>query len=129
MVIRSRENSLAAWSFLIGVILAVIIGITTSTLLPIPFITKYISLIYLILVILGLIIGFVNVADRDMQTFLIAGAILVLISNLGINSLNKSLIGIGGGDVFSSIFGALVTLFVPATIVAALKTVFSIARI
>jgi hypothetical protein len=44
-------------------------------------------------------------------------------------SVTGSLIGIGVGDVASTTFGALLALFVPATIIVALKTVFGLANI
>ena len=40
-----------------------------------------------------------------------------------------SLIGIGIGDAVTSTFAALLVLFVPATILVALKVVFSIAKV
>jgi hypothetical protein len=128
MVIKSRENSLGAWSFLIGVILAIIIGVSTS-LISIPALTRFSSQIYGILIILGIIIGSVNVSAKDTQTFMIAGAVLVIVSGFGMESVTGSLIGIGLGDLVSSVFGALLVLFVPATIIVALKTVFSIAQV
>ncbi len=128
MVIKSRENSIGAWSFLIGVILALIIGFGT-VLLPIASLSQYSAPIYGILVILGIIIGFWNVpTGKDSQMFMIAGAVLVIVSRFGMDSVTGSLIGIGIGDLVSSVFGALLVLFVPATIVVALKSVFSIAK-
>jgi len=128
MPIKSRENSVGAWAFLIGVILATLIGISTA-LIPVPILNTYSAAIYAILVILGIIIGFVNVAPKDSPTFLIAGAVLVIVSKFGMDSVHGSLIGIGVGDFVVSVFGALLALFVPATIIVALKTVFSIAKI
>ncbi len=128
MVIKSHENSVGAWAFLIGVILAILIGLAT-TILSIPTLVLYSAQIYAILVILGLIIGFVSIPAKDSQTFLWAGAILVVVSRFGMESVTGSLIGIGIGDAVASVFGALLALFVPATIVVALKTVFSIAKI
>ena len=130
MVIISKENSVGARAFLIGVILAVVIGISTSSLLPLSALTKYSAQIYAILVILGIFVGFsIRVTGKDSQTFLIAGTILVIVSKFGMDSVTGSLIGIGVGDVVSSTFAALLTLFVPATIIVALKTVFNIAKI
>jgi hypothetical protein len=131
MTIKSKENSIGAWAFLIGVLLAVIIGISTSSFLSIDFIKKYSTQIYGILVLLGLLVGFsIKVsAWKDAQTFLYTGAIIVIISKFGMESVVGSLIGIGIGDVVSSTFAALLALFVPATIIVALKTVFSITDI
>ena len=123
MVIKSKENSIGAWAFLVGVILAVIIGLST-TLISIPALTAYSGQIYAILVILGLIVGFLNVTGKDSQTFLFTGAILVVVSKFGMESVTGSLIGIGIGDAVSSTFAALLVLFVPATIVVALKQYF-----
>jgi len=128
MVIKSRENSIGAWAFFIGVILAVLIGLAT-TIVPIPTIVSYNAQIYALLVILGLIVGFMNIPGKDAQTFLWTGAILVVVSKFGMDSVRGSLIGIGVGDAVASIFGALLALFVPATIVMALKTIFSMSKI
>lgn len=130
MVIKSKENSVGAWAFLIGVVLAVIIGISTSSFFSFEKIMAYSMQIYAILVILGLVVGFsIKVSGKDAQTFLIAGTILVIVSKFGMESVTGSLIGIGIGDVVSSTFAALLALFVPATIIVALKTVFGIAKI
>lgn len=129
MVMKSQENSVGAWAFLIGVILAVMIGLFTA-LIPFPALTKYSGFIYLLLVILGVIVGFsINVTRKDAQTFLITGTILVIVSKFGMESAIGSLIGMGAGATTSSIFAALLALFVPATIVVALKTVFGMAKV
>jgi hypothetical protein len=126
---RSKENSAGAWAFFIGVVLAVIIGLSTL-LMPIPTLRKYSSFIYLILVVLGIIVGAsINVIGKDSQTFLITGTIIVIVSKFGMDSVTGSLIGIGAGDTVSSIFASLLALFVPATIVVALKNVFGMAKV
>ena len=128
-MIKSSENSIGAWAFLIAVVLGVTIGLLT-TFIPIPELTKYSSYIYLILVILGIVVGAsINTSGRDSQTFLITGAVIVLVSKFGMESVISSLIGIGAGDIASSIFASLLALFVPATIIVALKTVFGIAKV
>lgn len=128
MVIKSRENSVGAWAFFIGVVLAILIGLTT-TIFSIPTVIAYSTQIYALLVILGLIIGFVNIPGKDSQTFLWTGAILVVVSKFGMDSVRGSLIGIGIGDAVAAVFAALLALFVPATIVMALKTIFSMSKI
>lgn len=127
-MIKSKENSIGAWAFLIGVVLAIIVGLAT-TIVSIPTLVAHSAQIYAILAILGFIVGFATVPGRDSQTFLWTGAILVVVSSLGMNSVRSSLIGVGIGDAVSSIFGALLAMFVPATIIVALKTLFSVAKI
>ena len=60
---------------------------------------------------------------------LLTAAVLVIVSRFGMESVTGSLIGIGIGDAVASTFSALLTLFVPATIIVAIKTVFSITRV
>ena len=55
MAITAKENSVGAWAFLIGVILAILIGLS-ATVFSFPNLVKYNAQIYGILVILGLII-------------------------------------------------------------------------
>ena len=130
MVLRSKENSVGAWSFLIGIILAVIIGISASSLFSWQKITVYSSQIYGILVLLGLIVGYnIKVSGKDAQNFLLTGTVLVIVSRFGMESVTGSLIGIGIGDTVKSTFSALLALFVPATIFVAIKSVFSMSRI
>jgi len=130
MPIQSRETSWSAWTFLVGVILAVIIGISTSSLLPFGGFQAYGKQIYTLLIFLGVLVGLLTrVTGRESQTFLIAGTIIVIVSKFGMESIASSLIGLGLGEIAFSTFGALLTLFVPATIIVALKTVFSVSRI
>ncbi len=130
MVLKSRENFVAAWLFLLGVILAILIGIAATFFIPLSKIATYSSPIYAILVLIGLVTGFkINVSEKDSQTFFITSAILVIVSRFGMESVSGSLIGIGVGDLVSSIFAALLVLFVPATIVVALKNLFAMVKV
>lgn len=126
---RSTENSVGAWAFFLAVILAVIVGLSTL-FIPLSAFTRYSSFIYLLLVILGIIVGAsINVTRQDAQTFLIAGTIIVIVSRFGMEGVISSLIGIGVGDTVTSVFASLLALFIPATIVVALKTVFGMAKV
>ena len=78
MVIRSRENSIGAWAFLIGVILAVIVGIFAGSYTN--------PLLLLIIVILGLVVGYF-VPEKNAQTFLFASMASLIASFAGIQGL------------------------------------------
>ena len=121
MAIRSRENVVGAWAFLSGIVLSIIVG--TFARSGNPYITW-------ILLGLGAVIGYF-VSENNVRTFLLASVSLVVVSYVGVSGmvLNAAISGISIGQVFSSILGALLLLFVPATIVVALKSVFSISTI
>ncbi|MBI2451830.1 hypothetical protein HYV50_01990 [Candidatus Pacearchaeota archaeon] len=119
MPIRARENLISAWAFLIGIIIAVLIGV---------FAEQRNSLVLGILAVLGLIVGYF-VSEYEAQTFLLASVSLVIVSFAGIQGLvlDAAIRGIEIGKIVSAILSALLVLFVPATIIVALKTVFSLA--
>ena len=122
-MVKSRENLIGAYAFLVGVIFAVIIGISQKF-----FYIGGSNVPYAFLVVLGLIIGFLNVGDRDSLTFLFASLSLVIVSGFG----QSALIYVSNIPVLSSlttILSALLVLFVPATIIVALKTVFNLAKV
>lgn len=129
MPIISKDNSFGVSAFAVGVVLAILIGVFTN-LIPLPSLSRYSPQIYAVLVLLGLVVGFsIKMIGKESQTFLLAGAVLVVVSKFGMDSVRGSLIGIGVGDIVSTIFGALLALFVPATIIVAIKMVLSIPRI
>lgn len=115
----AKKNVIGAWAFLIGVILAVIIGVfglsTTEGIWAV------------ILVVLGLIIGLLNIGGVELKDFLLAGTVLVVVSAMGGTTLT-SLTTAGYIEKIVPVLQALVVLFTPATIVVALKAVFAMAK-
>lgn len=127
---RARENSIGAWAYTAGVILAIIIGIIVGFRLDVPNYNIISTWATVILIILGIIIGFVNEISKESDTFLISGVILVLVSYFGVNAIEKGILVAGViGKTIISIFNSLLLLFVPATIVVALKQLFSLTKV
>ena len=127
MVIKSREASFGAWSFLIGIILAILLGIfSTGSTNPVLLVA---------LIIIGLVVGY-SVTEKDVQTFLFASVATLLASFAGIQGFAASfsltgitVSGLGIGRIIASILSALLYLFIPATIMVSIKAVFSIAKV
>ncbi len=119
MPIRSRENLIGAWAFLVGIILAVLVAVFAGS--------KTSPIVLGVLALLGLVVGYF-VPEKEVRTFLFAAVSLVLVSFAGIQGLvlDAAIRGIEIGKIVSAVLGTLLVLFVPATIVVALKTVFSI---
>ncbi|MBI2004453.1 hypothetical protein HYS72_03250 [Candidatus Pacearchaeota archaeon] len=99
------------WAFLIGVILAVVLGLFD------PVLGNW----AIVLVIIGLIVGLLNVTDKEVAPFLMSGAVLIIASALG-GSLMSDMPYVG------AVLDALLAVFVPATVIVAIKNVFSLAR-
>ncbi|MBI2628699.1 hypothetical protein HYW74_01290 [Candidatus Pacearchaeota archaeon] len=104
-------SKVASWAFLAGVVLAVILGAMGAAS----------GTWILVLVLIGLIVGLLNVTGKEVTPFLLSGAVLIIASALG-------------GSVFTGvmyvedILAALLAIFTPATVIVAIKNVFSLAR-
>jgi|SRR3989344_7202848 len=111
MVKKKNMDVLGKWAFLSGVVLAVVLGIfgqVTGTWA-------------MILVGIGIVVGLLNIADKEVMPFLMSGAVLILASALGGNVMYDL-------PYAGSILDALLAIFVPATIIVAVKNVFSLAK-
>jgi hypothetical protein len=110
---KDMSSTVGSWAFLIGVLLAVILGFAGGS-----------STWTLVLVVIGLIIGFLNVTASETEPFLMSGAVLIIASSLGQTTLGAA----AEWPWLEGILEALLAIFVPATIVVAIKNVFSLAR-
>ena len=122
-MVRSKENLVGAYAFLIGVVLAVLLGLFNDSL------EQADGLFYTALVIIGLVVGFLNVSDKNSVNFLIASLSLVIVGALGTDPLIYIARGNYIIDALRNILVSLLVLFIPATIIVALKTVFAMAKI
>ena len=101
------------WALVVGIVIAVLVGIGVSGTLT--------ETAIMVLIILGLVIGLLNVASKKSAPFLLAAISLLLVSNLG-----KNVVGVI--PVVGSILDAIMAVVVPATIIVALREVFEIAK-
>ena len=111
MAKKSNDNFIGGWAFLIGVILAIIIPLF-STLNP--------TLTW-ILVVLGIIVGLLNVTGDEGYNFMISGVVLIIASGAAQDVFQAI-------PIFGDIMNALLLIFVPATILVSIKNVFSLAH-
>ena len=124
MPIRSRENLIGAYAFLAGFVLSLVAGFFAGLYVQIS------PIVFSILALLGIIAGF-SVSENESKTFLLAAVSLVIVSYAGISGLvmGATVSGIQIGVIISSILQTMLAMFVPATIVVAIKTMFSISRV
>lgn len=107
-------NKIGAWAFIFGIIFAVFAGLW-------PLETWLVST----LIVLGLIVGFLNIELHQTNNFLFASLVLVLISSFGGSLLSQiSVIG----TTLAQIFVAIVSFVTPAAIIVALKAIYGHAK-
>ena len=108
---KLKGNFIGAWGFIIGIILAFAIGLFNSYLGA-----DSQKIILGILVVLGILVGLLNIGGREKDKFLLTAAILVVVAYMGQGVL--SII-----PQIRDILGALLVLFVPAAIIVGLAIV------
>ncbi|MFA5173727.1 MAG: hypothetical protein WC438_00935 [Candidatus Pacearchaeota archaeon] len=116
MAKRGGKNLIGAWAFLIGVILAIVIGLFSSYLGASAY-----SIILKILLVIGILVGLLNITSSESSKFLLAAFALVIVSFMG-QSVMAIIPQIG------AILNALLVVFVPATIIVALKSLFELSK-
>ena len=118
---RSSDRSLqsiGSWAFLLGVVVAVISGALLPDNSTAPIVTSF-------LVLLGTIVGLLNVTTDETNSFLLASVSLVLVTALG-GSVVSGVVSVG--QYIRSMLDSILVFVVPATIVVALKSIFSLAE-
>ena len=103
------------WAFIGGVLLAIVLGIAGT------YVTAYENLISQVLIVLGLIVGIVNVKQKQAVDFLVAGIALLAIGGAGLGNIDY--IGAPLASIVTSI-GAFVA---PAAVIVALKAIYDLA--
>ena len=108
----SKKIKVGHWIFLISVIVAFLAGLFDG-------LTN--NFIIGLLVVLGLIIGFLDVTGKESSNFLLSAVVLVIVGSFGRNVL-------GVIPKLVSVLDGLLMLIVPAAVIVALKTIYQLAK-
>src|SRR3989338_11328664 len=111
MVLKTVRARGGRWAFLIGVIIAIVFGAIGALGTEILW----------LLVIAGIIVGLANIKDEEVSPFLMASISLIIASAFGGGILDIL-------PIVGNVLDALMVLFVPATIIVAIKHFFSFAK-
>ena len=114
---KSILSLIGGIAFLIGIIIAAVFAVI-GLIMPGFGITP---LMAVILVIIGIVVGLLNVTHKESTPFLMSGAVLIIASSLGRDVVNVI-------NTLSRFLDSLLLIFVPATIIVAIRNVFSLAR-
>jgi len=106
----SDTKEIGKWAFVFGVIIAIIGGIVA------------IPAMAWILLVLGLIVGFLNVTAKETTEFLVATIALIVIT-LGAGGLGSAATV---GAILAGVFQNIVTFIGPAALVVALKAMYTL---
>jgi hypothetical protein len=113
------DKKLGHYSFIIGVILAIVLG-----LVSLGTATVWLSSL---LVILGLLVGFINVSGKETREFLMVSAVLIIAA--GVGGASNTLGSVQAvGPYLSGVFTQVLAFVVPATVVVCLKDIWMLGQ-
>lgn len=102
---------LGQWAFIIGVVIAIIAGLVPAW--------QTVTVTW-ILVILGLVVGILNITAKETVEFLVAAIALLMTGSAGaIPAL---------GTIILSILANIVAFVAPAALIVALKAIYELAK-
>ena len=116
------EQKIGHYSFIGGVIIAVVLGLVPATTLGTA--TAWLASL---LVVLGLIVGFINVTGKETKEFMMVATVLIIASFAG--GASDTLGGVQViGSYLQGIFVSVLLFVVPATVVVGLKEIWSLGQ-
>ena len=115
-------SKLGQWAFIIGVVLAMAIGLFSANM---EASTR--GTLSLLLVLLGLVVGFLNVTEKETVPFLVAAAALMLTAT-SVGTLQSIDLGVGLGNYLAGIVSQIGVFVAPGAVIVAIKAIYSLAR-
>ncbi len=124
-----KMENLGEYAFLGGIVVAIIIGIFATMMI------EFIPLLLGLLALLGLVVGLLNITEKELPNFLIASIALLLIPTALSSTISNlaQLPGIGAvvqviADYILRFSGALAAFVAPACFVNAVKAIWLMAK-
>ena len=112
-------------AFILGVIIALVAGIAAALAGAID--PSIAGIIGIVLVILGVVVGFMNIKEKETEAFLVA-AIALMVTSAVAGWLTLDLVIPRLGTLILSILGYIGVFVAPAAVIVALKSVYALAK-
>ena len=104
-------EKIGEWLFLVGVIIAILAGIVAPSS----------EIVATVLVILGVVVGLLNITEKEATNFLIAAIALILTGSVSFTVLGSI------GSVITDIVKYISVFVMPAALIVALKSIYQLA--
>lgn len=113
---KAKVKKIGPLAFYVGLILAILLGIFRGVI--------DMTVTTLVLGILGIIVGLLNIEEKEIQGYLIANVAFLI----GGSALNTVLINVPGGNYLVSILQNVILFIAPGAAVVALKAIYEAAK-
>lgn len=113
---KTPAHMLGSWAFLAGFVLAILLGFGYTG--------AYQATMLWVVFLVGVVVGILNITHDETAAFMTSGTVLSLVAFLGIQvNVFDSV-----APMIVNVLKGILTLFVPATLIVALRSVFGLAR-
>ena len=116
------EKQIGNYSFIVGVIVAVVLGLAA------PKLGSAAAWLWSLLIVLGLIVGFLNISGKETKEFLWVTVALVIVAFAASAQIDKLSNVEYIGLYLKGIFDGVLTFVVPASIVVGLREIWELAK-
>ena len=110
------------WAFLVGAVIAIVMAIGSAV--NQAWATN--ALLVFVLVVIGLVVGFLNVTKEETHGFLIAAVALLVAKTANLSAINTLIPLVG--TFLEAVVSNAITLVAPAAVVVALMSVYKALR-
>lgn len=113
-------ESIGRWAFILGVVIAVIAGLVGG------WAAAYSPWILLVLVVLGLVVGFLNISAKEFNDFLLSAIALILVGTIAQLTSIDAIIPLLG-SVIQAVVNNIAAFVAPAALIVSIKAIYTLA--
>lgn len=117
---KETFESMGAWVFYLGLLVALVLAAMPTILTP--------GVTILVLGILGIIVGWLNIQDKELQLYMIANIAFLVAAN-GFTSVLAALpVGTWGTTFLTNLVHNIILFVAPGVAVVALKALYEVSK-
>ena len=113
-------NKLIAYSFTVGVVVALILGLIAARL---P--ANVVGILTSLLILAGIVVGFFNITPTEAKDYVFYVTAIILVIYLGGNNLGQLQFV---GKYLVSVLGTIMAFILPSVIIVGIKAVINLAK-
>jgi len=108
-----KTGHMGHWAFILGIVVAIVGALAGAA---------YADMVLYLLVLLGVVVGLLNISEKEVSDFLLAVMALLLAGSAGLEKLPAV------GGVVGSILANIAAFVAPAAVIVALKAVWQMGK-
>ncbi|MEW5896340.1 MAG: hypothetical protein AB1668_01490 [Nanoarchaeota archaeon] len=117
---KKIANKVMAYSFTVGLVVALVLGLVSAWLQP-----NVVALLTSVLILAGIVVGFSNISPTETKDYILFVTALVIVVSLGGDVLSKVQLV---GAYLEGVLRMILAFILPSVIVVGLKAILNLAK-